>query len=171
MQEIIDRSLREFSGIRTGVSPSIFSSVRVEYYGTFTPLLQLVSAKVSDGRLITLEPYDKAALKAIEKAIASDQSLALNPTNDGNVIRVAVPELTRERRLEYVKLAKAQAEEGRVAVRSARRKAKSQLDSLKSSISEDEIARTEKEVDTIVKDAISQIDQALKNKEHELMEV
>jgi ribosome recycling factor len=116
-------------------------------------------------------PYDKSALKAIEQAIRDMPNLGVNPTNDGEIVRVTLPELTEERRKEYVKLVRAKGEDARVQLRGIRRKAKDQLDALKAEVGEDEVARGEKELDAITRLHVDQIDEALKRKEAELLEV
>jgi ribosome recycling factor len=149
----------------------LFQKIMVDYYGTPTPLAQLASLQTLEARTLVVTPYDKSALKDIEKAIASFPNLGASPTNDGNVVRVTMPELNEERRREYVKIARQKAEDGRVTVRSLRRKAKDDLDQLTSEVGEDEVARAEKELENLTKQHIDHIDEALKKKEAELLEV
>ena len=143
----------------------------VDYYGSPTPLAQLASLNNPEARTLVINPYDKSALKAIEQAIRDAPNLGANPTNDGTIVRVTMPELTEERRKEFVKLVRAKAEDAKVHVRGIRRKAKDDLDALKSDIGEDELARAEKELDALTRAHVDQIDEALKRKEAELLEV
>ena len=135
------------------------------------PVNQLASLQVPEARMLVVTPYDKSALKEIEKAIVNAPNLGVTPSNDGNLIRVTMPELTQERRKEYVKLVHSKAEEARVAVRNIRRKAKTDLDALLDQTGEDDVARGEKELEAATKQAIERIDEALKHKEAELLEV
>ncbi len=172
MTKAVEAARESFATVRTGrANPSLLQNVQVDYYGTATPLPQLASVSNQDARSLLITPYDKGAMKEIEQAIRDMPNLGANPSNDGNVIRVTLPELTEERRKEFVKIVKARAEDGRVAVRNVRRHAKDDLESLKSDIGEDEIARAEKELEAVTKQFIDQIDEALKNKESELLEV
>jgi ribosome recycling factor len=143
----------------------------VDYYGTPTPLAQLASLQNPEARTLVITPYDKSALKEIERAIVNFPNLGATPTNDGNLVRVTMPEMTEERRKEYVKIVKAKAEDGRVAVRNIRRKGISDIEALKSDVGEDDVARAEKEIETLTKSHIDAIDDALKKKEAELLEV
>ncbi|MBT1017681.1 ribosome recycling factor [Canibacter sp. lx-72] len=161
-----------FANVRTGrANPALLQNVQIDYYGTMTPLPQLASVQNQDARSLLITPYDKSALQSIEKAIREMPNLGANPSNDGNVVRVTLPELTEERRRDYVKMVKNRAEEGRIAVRAARRKAKDELDKLKQEVGEDEVGRAEKELESITKSFIDQIDSALSKKEAELLEV
>lgn len=172
MDKAVAAAKDNFATIRTGrANPSLLQGVLVNYYGTMTPLPQLASVQNQDARSLLITPYDKGALRDIEQAIRDMPNLGANPSNDGHVVRVSLPELTAERRKEYVKIVKAKAEDGRVAIRGARRKAKDDLEALKSEIGEDEIARGEKELEAITKKFTDQIDDALTNKEAELLEV
>jgi ribosome recycling factor len=163
----------EFSGVRTGrATGAIFEKITVDYYGAATPLLQIAGVKTPEAQLLVIEPYDKTALKAIEHAIqASD--LGLNPSNDGLVIRVPFPPLTEERRRELVKLCKQYTEEGRNAVRNIRRDAKKHLEASEKEheISEDDLDRAEAEVQKLTDSHIHDLDELLKRKEAEIMEV
>jgi ribosome recycling factor len=158
--------------VRTGrANPALLQNLQVDYYGTPTPLAQLASVQNQDARSLIITPYDKGAMKAIEQAIRDMPNLGANPSNDGNVIRVSLPELTEERRREFVKIVKARAEDARVAIRNVRRSGKDDLDVLKSEVGEDEVARAEKELESVTKQFIDQVDDALKRKEAELLEV
>ena len=143
----------------------------VSYYGTPTPLAQLASLQNPEARTLVVTPYDKSAMKDIETAIRDTPNLGANPTNDGNVIRVTLPELTEERRKEFVKIVRSKAEDARVSVRNIRRKAKDDLDALKGEVGDDEVSRGEKELEQITKANVDAIDEALKRKEAELLEV
>lgn len=172
MQKAVEVARDDFSSVRTGrVNPAIFQRINVDYYGSPTPLAQIAGVQPQDARTILINPYDASALNAIEKAIRDTPDLGANPSNDGKTIRVVIPELTEERRKEYVKIVKAKAEDARVVVRNLRRKAKDDLDELKSEVGDDDVARAEKELETITKDHVDLIDVALKNKESELLKV
>jgi ribosome recycling factor len=172
MDRAVEAAKDDFATVRTGrANPQMFQKILVDYYGTPTPLAQLASLNNPEARTIIVTPYDKSALKAIEQAIRDTPNLGANPTNDGNLVRVTLPELTEERRREYVKLVKGKGEDARVHVRGIRRKAKDDLDSLKSDIGEDELARAEKELDALTRSHVDLIDDALKRKEAELLEV
>jgi ribosome recycling factor len=151
----------------------MFQKIMIEYYGTPTPLSQLAGIQNPEARSILITPYDKAALGDIEKALLAMPNLGAQPNSDGNVIRVNLPELTEDRRKEYVKLTRDKAEQGRVSVRNIRRKAKEDLEALKKdgAVGEDEVERAEKELEAITKAHVDKIDEALKNKEAELLEV
>jgi ribosome recycling factor len=174
MDKAVEATKEDFASVRTGrANPQMFQKVMVDYYGTPTPLAQLGSLQNPEARTILISPYDKGALAAIEKAIRDMPNLGANPNNDGSIIRVSLPELTEERRKEYVKLVKAKAEDHRVSVRNIRRKAKDELDALKKDglAGDDDLARAEKELEAITKSHIDAIDDALKKKEAELLEV
>ncbi|MEY4992882.1 MAG: hypothetical protein RIS82_4 [Actinomycetota bacterium] len=174
MAKALDATREDFSNVRTGrANPQLFQKVMVDYYGTPTPLGQLAQLANPEARTIVITPYDKGALKAIETALREMPNLDANPNNDGNIIRVNLPDLTEERRREYVKLVKAKAEDHRVAVRNIRRKGNDDLAALKKDglAGDDEIARGEKELDAITKTHVDAIDDALKRKEAELLEV
>nr|WP_218853686.1 ribosome recycling factor [Schumannella luteola] len=172
MLKAVEVAKDDFSTVRTGrANPALFERINVEYYGTPTPLQQLASLQNPEARTIIITPYDKTALKDIEKAIVAFPNLGAAPSNDGNIIRVTMPELTEERRKEYVKLARAKGEDAKVVVRNLRRKSKDDLDALKSEVGDDEVARAEKELEAITKTHIDAIDEALKRKEAELLEV
>jgi ribosome recycling factor len=172
MGRAVEVAKDDFATVRTGrANPALFQKILVDYYGTPTPLGQLAGLQNPEARTLVITPYDKSALKEIEKAIVNFPNLGANPSNDGNIIRVTMPELTEERRKEYVKLVRAKGEDAKVAIRNVRRKAKDDLDALLKEVGEDDIARAEKELDSITKAHVDQIDAALKVKEAELLEV
>ncbi len=171
MNKAVEVIKDDFQTVRTGrANPALFQKIMVEYYGTPTPLGQLAGLQNPEARTIVIQPYDKGALKEIEKAIVNFPNLGATPSNDGEIIRVTMPELTEDRRKEYVKIVKAKAEDGRVAIRNIRRKGNSDIEALKDT-SEDEVSRAEKEIDNLTKQHIDAIDEALKKKEAELLEV
>ena len=172
MDRAVEAAKEDFATVRTGrANPQLFQKILVDYYGSPTPLAQLASVNSPEARTVLVTPYDKSALKAIEQAIRDSPNLGANPTNDGNIIRISLPELTEERRREYVKLVRGKGEDAKVHVRGIRRKAKDELDGLKSELGEDEIARGEKELDALTRQHVDLIDDALKRKEAELLEV
>jgi ribosome recycling factor len=172
MDRAVDAAKEDFATVRTGrANPQLFQRLMVDYYGTPTPLQQLAALQNPEARTLIVTPYDKSALKAIEDAIRDMPNLGANPTNDGNIVRITMPELTAERRKEYVKLVKAKAEDAKVRIRGIRRQIKDDLDALKDEIGEDDIARAEKELDALTKAHVDQVDEALKHKEAELLEV
>lgn len=174
MTKAVEATREDFASVRTGrANPAMFNKVTVDYYGTPTPLSQLGSIQNPEARSIVISPYDKSVLSAIERALRDMPNLGANPNNDGNLIRINLPELTEERRKEYVKLTRDKAENGRISVRNIRRKAKDDLDALKKDghVGDDDLSRAEKELEAITKSHIDQIDESLKNKEAELLEV
>ena len=172
MDRAVEAAKEDFATVRTGrANPQLFQKVQVDYYGTPTPLAQLASLNAPEARTLVITPYDKSALKAIEQAVRDMPNLGANPTNDGNIVRVTMPELTADRRKEYVKLVKSKAEDAKVHVRGIRRKSKDELDALKGEVSDDDLARAEKELDALTKTHVDLIDEALKSKEAELLEV
>lgn len=172
MDKALEHAHEEFGNIRTGrANPALFTKLLVDYYGTPTPLGQLASLQQPEARQLVITPYDKGALKEIEKAIVAASHLGVTPSNEGTLLRVTMPELTKERRQEYVKLARDKAEEARVTVRNIRRKGMTDLQALDKEVGEDEIARAEKDLDKLTKGFIDRIDEALKNKEADLLEV
>jgi ribosome recycling factor len=172
MQKAVDVAKDDFATVRTGrANPQLFQKIMVSYYGTPTPLAQLASLQNQEARTLVVTPYDKSALKDIEQAIRDTPNLGANPNNDGNIIRVTLPELTEERRREFVKIVRSKAEDARVSVRNIRRKAKDDLDALKGEVGDDEVSRGEKELEHITKANVDAIDEALKRKEAELLEV
>jgi ribosome recycling factor len=171
MDKAVEVCKDDFATVRTGrANPALFEKIQVEYYGTPTPLQQLASLQNPEARTLIITPYDKSALKEIERAIVNYPNLGASPSNDGNIIRVTMPELTEDRRKEYVKIVRAKGEDAKVIIRSLRRKAKDDLDATKE-VGEDDIARGEKELDAITKNHVDAIDDALKRKEAELLEV
>ncbi|MFS0794069.1 ribosome recycling factor [Microbacterium sp. 1P10AE] len=172
MDRAVEAAKEDFATVRTGrANPQMFQKVLVDYYGSPTPLAQLASLNNPEARTLVINPYDKSALKAIEQAIRDMPNLGVNPTNDGTIVRVTMPELTEDRRKEYVKLVRGKGEDAKVQVRNLRRKAKDDLDALKSDVGEDELVRAEKELDGVTRSHVDAIDEALKRKEAELLEV
>jgi ribosome recycling factor len=173
MDKAISVAREDFSTIRTGRATSaMFNKVMVDYYGTFTPVNQLASIQIPEARSILITPYDKGSMTAIEKALR-ESDLGVNPNNDGIVIRVNLPQLTEERRKEYIKVAKHKAEDARVSVRNIRRHSKDALDKLQKDgeVGEDDVRRAEKHLDDLTHKHVEHIDEVLKNKEAELLEV
>jgi ribosome recycling factor len=163
----------DLAGVRTGrATPQMFNKIVVDYYGAPTPVNQLASFHLPEPRMAVITPYDKSSLNAIEKAIR-DSDLGVNPTNDGNLIRVVFPQLTEERRRDLIKVARHKAEEGRVSIRNIRRHAKEQLDRLvkDGDVGEDDVVRAEKELEKLTHTYVDQVDDALRSKEAELLEV
>jgi ribosome recycling factor len=172
MDRAVEAAKDDFATVRTGrANPQLFQKLNVDYYGSPTPLAQLASINNPEARTLIVTPYDKSALKAIEQAIRDMPNLGANPTNDGNIVRVTMPELTEERRKEYVKLVRSKGEDAKVHVHGIRRKSKDDLDALKSDVGEDELVRAEKELDALTRSHVDAIDEALKRKEAELLEV
>ena len=173
MEKAVTVAKDDFGAIRTGrATPAMFNKIVADYYGTLTPVNQLASFQNPEARMIVVTPYDKGALGAIEKAIR-DSDLGVNPTNDGNLIRVVFPELTEERRKEFIKVAKHKAEDARISVRSVRRHAKEALEALQKDgdAGEDDVRRGEKTLDELTHRCVGQVDELLKHKEAELLEV
>ncbi|GAA2754226.1 ribosome recycling factor [Amnibacterium kyonggiense] len=172
MAKAVEVAKDDFGTVRTGrANPALFTRIPVDYYGTPTPLGQLASVQAPEARMIVVTPYDKTALKEIEKAIATAPNLGATPSNDGSIVRVVIPELTQDRRKEFVKIVREKGEHAKVAVRNIRRSGKDDLDALTGEVGDDEIARAEKELDALTKRHVDQIDEALKRKEAELLEV
>lgn len=173
MHKAVVHLREEFGTVRTGrATPALVDKIRVDYYGSEVPLQQLAGFSIPEPRVLVISPYDKNAIKAIEKALQSSD-LGINPSNDGLVIRLTFPLLTQERRKELVKVVKHRAEESRVAVRNVRRQTRQELEALQKDgdLSEDELERIEKELEKITHDVIAEIDQMLQHKEQELLEV
>jgi ribosome recycling factor len=173
MAKSVESSRGELATVRTGrASPHLLDRISVDYYGTPTPLKQLANVATSDARLLTVTPYDKGAIGAIEKSIL-DSDVGLTPSNDGNVIRLQIPELTEERRREMVKVVHGVAEEGRVAIRNVRRDTMQDLRELKKEgeAGEDDERRAEAALQKQTDEAIAQIDALLRGKEEEILEV
>lgn len=173
MQGAIDFAKEDFSGVRTGrANPAMFEKLEAEYYGVPTPIQQLASFSSPDPRTMLITPYDKGALGAIEKAVR-DSDLGVNPASDGNAIRAVLPELTEERRKEYIKIVRAKAEDAKIAIRGHRRKG---MDAIKAQekdkeIGEDDARVWEKQLDGITKKYTEMVDELLKAKEAELLAV
>jgi ribosome recycling factor len=173
MEQALGHLREDLASIRTGrASPAVLSRVMVEYYGTPVPLNQLASINVPEPRLLVVQPFDKSSIAQVEKAI-QQSDLGITPSNDGQVIRLAFPPLTEERRKELVKQVHHRAEEGRVAVRNVRRHAKDDIEKLERDhlISEDELSRGEKELQKLTDRHVAEIDEVQRHKESELMEV
>ncbi len=169
MDQAVTHAIQEFSTVRTGrANPALLNRVQVDYYGTMTPLQQLANFSVPEARLLVIQPYDKSAMVAIERAI-QESDLGLNPSNDGNVMRLAFPALTEDRRRDLIKVVHRLAEDGRVAVRNVRRHAKDAIEA--EDVSEDDVHRAEKELQELTDRHIAAIDEALQRKEDELLEV
>jgi|SRR5690348_6745722 ribosome recycling factor len=163
----------EFGAVRSGrATPALVEKLKVDYYGSETPLQQLAGFSVPEPRVLVVSPYDKSAIKAIEKAIQGSD-LGINPSNDGQVIRLTFPQLTEDRRKELVKVVKHRAEEARVAVRNIRRQSRHDLESFEKEgeLSKDELDRAEKELEKLTHDMVAEVDQLLSHKEQELLEV
>jgi ribosome recycling factor len=169
MDQAVEHTAVEFGGIRTGrANAGILSRVTVEYYGTETPLQQLASLSVPEARMLVVQPFDKSSIQAIERAIR-EADLGLNPSNDGNIIRLAFPSLTEERRKELVKVVHGIAEDGKIAVRNVRRHCKDRIEA--EDVSEDDVHRAEKELQVLTDRHTAKIDEAVVRKEEELLEV
>ena len=173
MNKAIDVAKEDFAAIRTGrAHPAMFAKLMVDYYGTYTPLSQLASIQVPEARLAIVSPFDKGAMTSIEKAIR-ESDLGVNPATDGAVIRVNFPQLTEERRKDYIKVAKTKAEDSKISMRNIRRTAKELMEKLEKDgeIGKDDLSRGEKELEKITADHVAKIDELLKHKEAELLEV
>ncbi|MGV8969674.1 MAG: ribosome recycling factor [Microbacteriaceae bacterium] len=171
MGKALEVAKDDFGTVRTGrANPLLFQKILVDYYGSPTPLAQLASLNNPEARTLIVTPFDKTALKEIEKAIVAAPNLGANVGNDGEIVRVTLPELTEDRRKDFVKLVRDKGEQAKVAIRNIRRKAKDDLDALKE-VGEDEIARAEKDLEATTKHHVDAIDDALKRKEAELLEV
>ncbi|HHT67833.1 MAG TPA: ribosome recycling factor [Firmicutes bacterium] len=173
MEEVIAATKRTFAAVRTGrANPALLDRIMVSYYGTPTPLNQMASVSVPEPRLLVVTPWDKGSIKDVEKAILTSD-LGLVPSNDGTVIRLAIPTLTEERRKDLVRVVRKDAEEHRVAVRNIRRDLNDAVKKLEKNgdISEDDSHRVQEEIQEQTNDFISQIDELLKAKEKEIMEV
>jgi ribosome recycling factor len=173
MDKAVSVAREDFQSIRTGrATPAMFNKILVDYYGSPTPVNQLASFHVADAHMLTLTPFDKSQMAAVERAIR-DSDLGVNPTNDGAVIRVVFPALTEERRKEFIKVARHKAEDARVSIRNVRRHAKDTLDRLAKDgeAGEDDVTRAEKELEKVTHKYVAAIDDLLKHKESELLEV
>jgi ribosome recycling factor len=172
MAKALEVAKEDFGSVRTGrANPAMFQKIMVSYYGTPTPLAQLASMQNQEARTLVLTPFDKSALRDIEQAIRDMPNLGASPTNDGTIIRVTLPELTEERRKEFVKLVRTKGEDAKISIRNIRRKAKDDLDALKGDVGDDDLARGEKELEAVTKKFVDSIDDALKVKETELLTV
>ena len=173
MSKAVEVAKDDFASIRTGrAHPSMFNKIMVDYYGTYTALSQLASIQVPEARMATIAPFDKGAMASIEKAIR-ESDLGVNPGNDGVVIRINFPQLTEERRKEFIKVAKGKAEDSKISMRNIRRAAKESMEKMEKDgdIGKDDLARGEKELEKITSDHVAKIDELLKHKEVELLEV
>jgi ribosome recycling factor len=173
MSKSVDATNHEFASVRTGrASPALLDRVHVDYYGASTPLRQLATINAAEAQLLTVQPYDKSSLKAIEKGI-TEANLGLTPSNDGNIIRLVIPQLTEERRKEFVKMLRHIAEEGRIAIRNVRRDVMHDLRDLKEGgdVGADEEHRAETSLTKLTNDRIAELDTLLKGKEEEILEV
>jgi ribosome recycling factor len=173
MTKAIDVAKDDFAAIRTGrANPAMFAKIMVDYYGSPTSLQQLAGFATPEARTVLISPYDRGSMTAIEKSLR-DSDLGVNPSNDGAVIRVVLPHLTEERRRDYIKIAKHKAEEARVSVRNIRRRAKEELDRIArdGESGEDEVNRAEKELEQVTRRYVDIIDELLRHKESELLEV
>ncbi|MGV9762395.1 MULTISPECIES: ribosome recycling factor [Micromonospora] len=173
MERAIEHAKEEFGGIRTGrANAAMFSRIVIDYYGSPTPLPQMASIAVPEPRMVIIKPYDNSQLGAMEKAIR-DSDLGANPNNEGNQLRIVLPQMTEERRRDMIKVARQKGEEAKVAVRNIRRKAKEELDRLvkDGEVGEDEGRRAEKELDDLTQRFVATVDELVKHKESELLEV
>ncbi|MCW2544756.1 MAG: ribosome recycling factor [Frankiales bacterium] len=173
MDKAVTVAQDDFGGIRTGrATPGMFQKIVVDYYGAMTPIISLASLTVPEPRMAVITPYDKTSLGLIERAIR-DSDLGVNPTNDGTIIRISFPQLTEERRREFIKVARTKAEDAKVSIRNIRRKAKEELEKMAKSgdTGEDDVARAEKELDRVTTAYVNRIDELLSHKEAELLEV
>jgi ribosome recycling factor len=173
MDRSVEAAAHEFNTIRTGrASAALLDRIQIDYYGTMTPLQQLATINVPEPRMLTVQPYDPGSIKGIERAI-QESDLGLTPSNDGKIIRLPIPQLTEERRIELVKVVKGLAEEGRVAVRNVRRDAMHHLKDLvrNGDVGDDEERRAEERVQKLTDEHVAKIDELLKRKEAEIMEV
>ena len=173
MDKAVEVAKEDFAAIRTGrAHPQMFAKITADYYGTQTPIQQLAGFQVPEARMVVISPYDMSAKPAIEKAIR-DSDLGVNPTDDGKVLRVVLPELTEERRRDYIKQARAKAEDGRVSVRNIRRHAKQTLERAEKDgeVGQDDVVGAEKRLDALIRKHTDAIDELLEHKEAELLEV
>ncbi|MFD4182613.1 ribosome recycling factor [Rhodococcus sp. NPDC058514] len=173
MEKAIAVAKEDLGGIRTGrANPGMFNRIHIEYYGSVTPITQLASISVPEARMVIIKPYEAAQLGPIETAIRNSD-LGLNPSNDGSIIRISVPQLTEERRREFVKQAKGKGEDAKVSIRNVRRKAMDELSRIQKDgdAGEDEVGRAEKELDKTTAKYVAHIDELVKHKEAELLEV
>jgi ribosome recycling factor len=173
MERAVEHAKEELGAIRTGrATPAMFSKIMIDYYGTPTPLTQMASVGIPEPRMAIIKPYDASQLHAMEKAIR-DSDLGVNPNNEGNQLRILLPQMTEERRRDMIKVARTKGEEAKVAIRNVRRKAKEELDRIvkDGEAGEDEGRRAEKELDDVTQRHVSHVDELIKHKEAELLEV
>jgi ribosome recycling factor len=173
MEKAVEHTRSQFATVRTGrATPSLVDRITIDYYGAPVPLQQLATISVPEARQLLIKPHDRSSLEAIEKAIR-ESDLGVNPGNDGVSIRLSLPQLTEDRRKEYVKVAKNMAEDGKITLRNLRRDARKSMEAEEKDgeVSEDELDRAEKELDKVTTEHVDQIDTALDNKEQELLEV
>ena len=173
MEKAVAVAKDDFAAIRTGrAHPAMFNKIVAEYYGAVTPINQLASFSVPEPRMAVVSPFDKTSLRVIEEAIRNSD-LGVNPSNDGSIIRVNFPQLTEERRREYIKVARNKGEDAKISIRAVRRKAKDLLDKLNKDgeAGEDDVRRAEKELEDVTARYVAQVDELLKHKEAELLEV
>lgn len=173
MEKAVSVAREDLVGIRTGrANPAMFNKIVIDYYGAMTPITQVAGITTPEPRLVVIKPYEASTLNAIETAIRNSD-LGVNPTNDGTIIRVAIPQLTEERRKELVRQAKGKGEDAKVSVRNIRRKAADELKRIQKDgeAGEDEVGRAEKELDKVTHTYVEQIDELVKNKEADLLEV
>lgn len=173
MEKAVSVAKDDLAAVRTGrASPAMFSRIVVDYYGSPTPLNQLAGISIPEARMAVVKPYDVSQLNSVEKAIR-DSDLGVNPSNDGSIIRVVIPQLSEERRREMVKVAKTKGEDAKITIRNLRRKAKEEIERLvkDGEVGEDDGARGEKELEAVTHRYVAQIDELVKHKEAELLEV
>ncbi|MDO3700644.1 ribosome recycling factor [Micromonospora sp. LZ34] len=173
MERAVEHAKEEFGAIRTGrATPAMFSKVIIDYYGTPTPLTQMASVAIPEPRMAIIKPYDNSQINAMEKAIR-DSDLGVNPNNEGNQLRILLPQMTEERRRDMIKVARHKGEEAKVAIRNIRRRGKEELDRLvkDGEVGEDEGRRAEKELDDLTQRYVANVDELVKHKETELLEV
>jgi ribosome recycling factor len=173
MEKAVSVAKDDLNTVRTGrATPSMFAGIVVDYYGSPTPMNQLASVNVPEARMVVIKPYDQSQLHAMEKAIR-DSDLGVNPSNDGMIIRVIVPQLSEERRRDMVKIARSKGEDAKISIRSVRRKAKEELERISKDgeAGEDEVTRAEKELEGTTARYVGQIDDLVKHKEADLLEV
>ncbi len=173
MEKAVEVAKEDFAAIRTGrANPAMFAKIAVDYYGSMTPVNQLASFTTPEARMVIVSPYDKGSLAAIEKAIR-DSDLGVNPSNDGSIIRIVLPQLTEERRKEYIKVARHKAEDARISIRNIRRHAKDTLEKMikDGDAGEDDVRRAEKHLEDVTQKHVATVDVLLKHKESELLEV
>lgn len=171
MEQAVDHVASEFATVRTGrANPQLLQRIAIDYYGTQTPLQQLASISVPEPRLLVVQPFDKQTISDIERAIQTSD-LGLSPGNDGNVIRIAFPPLTEERRKDLIKVIHGMAEDGRVAIRNIRRHARTEMEGMHGEISDDDIRRGEDELQTLTDEYVEKVDGLVVKKEEELLEV